>query len=446
MPHMGLLYLATAVRRAGMNPMVVDAPAEGLDPTGVLDRFDRFAPDVLGLTAVTPSVDGAGRIAEAARGRHPGCRTVIGGPHATALPGETLARFGALDAVCVGEGEQTLVELIRAWASGKPPEAVSGVVARNGSGPARERVRDLDDLGMPSWDLVPGFPHRYRPAAMNMRRMPAAQLVTSRGCPHRCVFCDCSVHGKSVRAHSPDAVVEMVERLVRVYRVREILFEDDRFLADEKRVGLVCEKLLSRDVRVSWSCAARPESVRDGNLLTLMRHAGCWRVNLGVESGDGRVLELARKDASLEDARRAVRLCRESRLAAKGFFILGLFGETESTLARTVNFALELPLTDASVFFHTPYPGSEAWSRADAYGRLERDYPRMTMMEPVFVPEGLDAATLWRAHREFSRRFYLRPGVVARHARRLLSHPGAAPRTAWAAAGLVRHAFGGGEA
>lgn len=425
-PALGLLILAAVARDLGHEVAVLDGVAMQLDAAAFHSRLAAFAPDLLALSATTFTVTAAAAVVAEAKSRRPDLLTVIGGPHVSAVPEETLARFAAFDLAVVGEGEATLAELLAALADERPLIDVAGLVVRDGgqlrTSAPRTPIADLDTLPLPAWDLLDGFPQRYAPAPFKVRQLPAASLVSSRGCPNRCLFCDRSVFGDRCRFHSAAGVVAMVRVLRERFGVREICFEDDTFVTHRPRLEEICRRLTELDLGVTWNCLARVNQVTAEH-LALMRRAGCWQVSFGIESGSQPVLDLIGKQATLEQIRAAVAMTRAAGLRAKGFFILGHPGETRATLRETIDFALSLPLNDISVSLMTPFPGTELHRRAAEFGTLDPEWERMNLLTPAFIPHGLTAADLLAAQRDLLRRFYLRPRTFADYAARLLRQP-----------------------
>ncbi len=426
LPSLGLLSLAAVCRRAGQQVALADAVAEDLDTGQVLSRVLAFRPDVAGISIPSPALFRAAALAEKIRERLPGVFLVAGGPHATALPEAFLSDFSAFDAAVLGEGEAAFPHLVEALAAGRPLSEVPGLAFRENGFVKRSAPRpfmeNLDDLPFPAWDLLPGFPGAFRPAALNFRALPAAHWVSSRGCAGRCSFCDRSVFGGSPRFHSADYMVEIAETLALRHGVRELAFEDDQFPADPARVAAFCERLLARRIRLFWSANARAAAVNDPALLTLMRRAGCRRLSFGIESADEGVLAAARKGVSPALAERAVLLTRKAGMEAKGFFILGLPGETQESIRRTIALAESLPLSDVSVFFATPFPGTALYDPA-----AHPDFSAMNLLTPHPFPGGPGADALRQAQRLFARSFYLRPRVILAHAMRAARRPETLP-------------------
>ena len=217
-----------------------------------------LSPDYAGLTSTTLSICSVSALAEKAKSGQSRLKVIVGGPHLTALPLETLQAFPAFDYGVIGEGEATFVDLLDTLEHDGDVRKVSGIVHRDGDAvevtERRPFIECLDSLPFPAWDLLEGFPERYRPPAFRFRRLPAASLVTSRGCPNVCIFCDRSVFGNRCRSFSSGYILEMVKLLYHRYRIRELLIEDDTFFLSRQRISEFCEGLLKEQVRLSWSC------------------------------------------------------------------------------------------------------------------------------------------------------------------------------------------------
>lgn len=446
MPSLGLLGLAAILRREGFRVAVVDAPSRNLACAGVLREIASFAPQAVGMTAFTPSIHNAGRLAELVKERHPGLKVALGGPHLSAVPVETMRLFPAFDAGAAGEADGFLARLFRTLVDGGDAAGIPGVIARAGgepvAAPRPPAFKDLDSLPFPAWDLLPGFPRRYRPAAHTYRRLPAATMFTARGCPEQCTFCDRAVFGNAVRSFSADYVVEQMEFLIRSFGIRDITIYDDIFPLFRPRLLRICELIRSRGLDLTWSCNSRV-NLAEPDTLRAMREAGCHQIGYGIESGDQSILDRVVKRTRLEQVERAVRLTEEAGIRTKGFFILGLPGETPGTIRRTIQFAKRLPLSDYQTCFFTPFPGTGEHAEAWRHGTLDGDWRRMNLLTPVFVPHGMTAAELARWSARSYREFYLRPRVIWRYLTNL-RRPEHLVQVARGAVALARSALGSG--
>jgi len=244
-------------------------------------------------------------------------------------------------------------------------------------------------------------------------------MMTSRGCPHACAFCQKSKSG--YRSHSPEYIADEVEHLARDFGARDIAFVDSLFCASKKRVMGIMKEFQRRDIasKVSWTCSSRVEVV-DKELLQNMKDAGCWRTRFGIESGSDRVLEFISKGITKEKIRAAVTAAHEVGLRPKAFFIVGHMPDTRETIEETIAFAKTIPLHDVTVQINTLLPKTpqmEIWEREGSkWGRLVNESTdEKSFWEPTFVPWGLEPTDIVELHRKFYREFYFRPITLARH-------------------------------
>ena len=425
-PSLGILMLAAVARNDGCTGTVVDASALSLTESELLRRLADVRPEILCISSTTLAIGNANSFAGEAKRLLPALIVIVGGPHVTATPLETMTRYPAFDMAVIGEGESTLVELLRALRTGSSATAVPGLIVREGSTlrdtGRRPFITDLDSLPFPAWDLLEGFPECYLPAPFKVQQLPAATLVTTRGCPNTCIFCDRSVFGTSCHAFSAEYVVRQMTELHHRYGIREFSFEDDTFITFKTRLVEICERLIALRLDLSWTCLGRVNHVTADN-LRLMKKAGCWQISFGIESGSQEILTLINKKIGLDQVRQAVHLCREAGIRSKGFFILGHPGETPETLKTTIDFALALPLDDISVCHMTPFPGTELYERAAEFGEFNSDWSAMNLLSVVFIPRGLTRDDLQSAQKELIRRFYFRPRIMFDYGKRLARNP-----------------------
>lgn len=439
-PAFGLACLASAASDAGFPVSVVEASALGLTPDQASERVMALEPDVLGISATTMGIPAAAAMAQTVKRHRPDTLVVLGGCHVSAIPVDTLTEFPSFDIGVVGEGEATLKEILTVRSSAKPLAGIAGTVFRE-SGQVvmashRTVIPNLDSLPLPAWSLIPGFPRMFRPSPARVRHWPCASLVFTRGCPNRCTFCDRSVFGSSCRAYSPERAVEIVRDLVTNYGVRELLMEDDTFIVSGTRIRNYCESLLAAGIKISWSCLGRADRV-DPELLSLMKRAGCWHVSFGIESGDAGILRQVNKHLNTDQIRDAVVMCRDAGIRTKGFFMVGFPGETQETLETTRRFACSLPLDDITVTHLTPFPGSDLYKTAEKFGKFDRDWRKMNILDAVFVPDGLSREDLVSARNRILRDFYLRSRILAAKAVSLVRRPGLLLPMARSAVSLV---------
>jgi radical SAM superfamily enzyme YgiQ (UPF0313 family) len=364
-PPLGLAYLAAALQEAGIEVRLLDLVVTPYRQADLARLLGEFKPGLVGLTAVTMNIDHALAVAGDVKRLDPDILTVVGGPHITFSAQPTLAACPALDVAVLGEGEQTLVEMCRAVERGERLDAVKGIVFRSRQGICftgrRRFIGDLDRLPMPARHLLPLG--RYRALGMPI------SMTTSRGCPHTCIFCvGRRMVGARVRFRSPRLVADELEQLARL-GFHQINLADDLFTADRRRCMAVCDEILRRGLRVSWTSFARVDTVSE-DLLRRMRAAGCTAVSFGIESADPGILKTIKKRITVDQVVSAVGMCANAGVTPFASFILGLPGETPDTLRATIGFAKRLEDKGLVYGFHllAPFPGTEVQERAAELG------------------------------------------------------------------------------
>ncbi|MEE9164930.1 MAG: radical SAM protein, partial [Nitrospinota bacterium] len=428
----------------------------------------------------------AAQLSKTIKKTRPEIKIIVGGPHITAVPEETMSRFPELDIAAIGEGEDTLKDLVAAIENSGRLKDIPGILFRenshftslkkitntnivsgkvkeigdsglnsvkekmpkvstlpserisNGAKPSsanntsltgfiktehRPLIKNPDELPFPAWDLIDNFPLGYKPAAFKCKRLPAAYIISARGCPHLCIFCDTSVFSRQYRAFSAEYIIEMIKFLQLNFGIREIIFEDDTFVIFKKRLIQLCETLIKEKINITWSCNGRANAVKP-DILRLMKKAGCWQISYGIESGDPKILEFSRKRIKIDQMRQALEWTHEAGILTKGFFILGFPLETEETIKKTIDFAKSSCLDDISVSQMTPFPGSEMYNIGEKYGSINKNWEKMNLLDVVFVPHGLTKEKLDIFQRKFLKEFYLRPGIIKTYIMRLIKNPG----------------------
>ena len=428
---LGVYYLAAYLRQHGHQVAVIDGEARRLTAEEIVVQMDAFRPGLVGLSSTTVAFHRAREVADEIKRRRPELPIALGGPHVSSNVRHALS-FPAFDFAVLGEGEATLDALVRTLEAGGSPASVEGIAFRQGRdlivNPRRPPLQDLDGLPFPAYDLIPDLAV-YVPPPCNYKKRPVANVITSRGCPNACTFCDRSVFGQCLRQRSAANIAAEIEDLYRTYGVREIAFVDDTFTIRPARIRELFALLAEKTISFPWTCMSRINTV-DRDLLRFMRDRGCWHISFGIESGNEEILRRIQKNISLEQVRRVVAWCRELGMRTKGFFIIGHPGETLETIEQSIQFGLDLPLDDVVVTINTPIPGSQQHAEARQYGTLdETDWSKFNYWCPVFVPFGLTRGLLLEKHKEFYRRFYLRPRILWRYGLSFLSPSG--PRRFW---------------
>jgi anaerobic magnesium-protoporphyrin IX monomethyl ester cyclase len=392
-----LPYLASALRAQGHEVEILDLLLARTTAEKVEHRMARLRPELVGITSVTLNHHIAEDIARWVRACDPAVPIVMGGPHVSfEVEGSFASLPGALDFIALGEGEHTIVELARALERRGDVRDVRGLAARERSSGAvvrsapRALEDDLDTLAPPARDLVP----LSRYLAFDSH----ASVVTSRGCPYECIFCSAPAWtGRKVRYRTPSCCVDEIEDLARL-GFTEITIEDDLFTLYRKHFLAVCGELIRRRTGIRWNAFSRVDTITP-EVVGIMAEAGCQAICFGVESGSQEVLDLVKKRSQLDGVKKAMRMTQEAGISALASFIIGLPGETEATLRKTVAFADELHAEFGSLYgFHilAPFPGTEVRERAADYGLeiLSSDWRRYDANHVVSRTPGADPGAI----------------------------------------------------
>lgn len=424
-PGFGMLVLAAVARERGYEVAIFDAKGSGETPIHVVERILRFAPDIVGFSATTISVTNAAHIATGLKAALPEILTVVGGPHVSAIPERTLEAFSSFDFGIIGEGEISFFELLDRVRRGDDTDSCPGLVYRKDgaivANPRSPYITDLDALPLPAWDLVPGFPHRFQPSIFSYRKSPVATLVTSRGCPFSCSFCDRSTSGKLGRYHTTESVLRHCHHLVDM-GVRHIIFYDDLFTVKKKRVVELCEAFIAEKFQFTWSCNSHP-NLLDADTLALMKRAGCWQIAYGIESGSQKILNVVKHEVRLPRMRETLRMTRAAGIRAKGYMMIGHPTETIETLEETAEFLRVVELDLCQVTKFTPYPGTPAYPGVRNHGAFDENWEQMNAMNFVFIPNGLTEEILETYFHRLYSIFYGRPDVLRGIAKMVFEEP-----------------------
>lgn len=446
-PPLGLAYIASVLREQGYTIEIFDSvilePHEheedehfhlGANWSTIKDKISNYSPDIVGISSMfTCQAECMHRVARLVKDVDANIVTVVGGVHPSALPEETL-KDENVDFVIIGEGEETMLNLVERLRNKLPTEEIDGIGFRKNRQifikPKASFVHNLDELPLPAWDLLQIKEYAKLRVGHGpfVKKTPFFSVVTSRGCPGKCIFCAVhSIFGYQWRARSPQKVVDEIEILKRDYGINEIHFEDDNLLLSNKRMEAICDEIIERRLDISWTT---PNGVNinylDRNILSKMKRSGCFSLCFGIESGNEYVRSnIIKKPIPVKQARKVIGWCRDLNIWTNGFFILGIPGENKETFRETIDFAKQLDLDSASFFIATPYPGTELLRFCKERKYLEDNFNvnklRVTdasIRTESFSPEDL---IVWRkkAYREFNIHFLKREFLHANMIKRL---------------------------
>lgn len=435
-PHLGLAYLAAVSERRGDEVLLFDADVEDEPITEAIKRFD---PEIIGITANTPQVKSAWRTAQAIKSIKD-IPVVLGGPHVSVLPAESVQR-PEVDVVVRGEGEEVWVKLcaIVENAKKRQPEFTAHDLLDPAAGhldqllgisyfttdgrehhnPDHPPVADLDTLPFPAYHFFKM--NRYtnlQPATDAIDGSRSFSVMTSRGCPYRCTFCSQSIMPIKWRARSPESVLAEWEHLIHTMGAQEIGVLDDSANIQVDRLERMADLFIENGLNhVPWIFVnGIRANLATVELLSKLKKAGLKRTAFGVESGDPDVLLSIDKKIDHDTIRQAFKNAKKVGLETIGFFIIGLPGETEETMERTIQFACELDPLIANFSMMTPYPGTKVYEIAKRQGRLLlndwEDYVFFDGRARYEVGD-MTAEVVERKWKEAYRRFYLRPHRIA---------------------------------
>lgn len=414
LPPLGILSIASHLERRGHEVHVVDLHAEELGPEEFRGLVRVLRPRFVGVTVLSVHVLPAHHVAAICKQEVPDAKVYVGGVHAEAAP-EQMLRNPAVDAVCRGDGEETMLELVR----GVPYAEIPGLSYRRGGrvahNPPRAVAMDLDAYPFPAYHLVDL--DRYFPPVGSYRDLPAVNVLMTRGCPGRCTFCNSA--NTTLRSRSAESTVDLIASLRHDHGIRQIYFYDDTFTADPRRVREFCRRMIERAVDVRWICYVRGDMFHD-EIAALMARAGCHQVLMGVESGSAALMAGIGKPIRRETYVEAVRTAHRHGIEVRASFIVGHVGETRETMRETLDFAKAMDADFFQLSVMTPYPGTILFQEAKARGLLlHEDYARYGQNEPVLRLERLEPEEILAFLRSSFYSFYLRPTAVWRQLRRL---------------------------
>jgi radical SAM superfamily enzyme YgiQ (UPF0313 family) len=412
---LGTLSVAASLIQVGHQVEFLDGGF--LDHEQIVERTQSAHPDFVGLYATVFGWPRACSTAADIRKKLPNVFIAAGGPYPTAAPEECLEGAPMMDAVVCGEGEVTAVALLERLRQGRELEGLRGVAFRRAEqvlmNPPRPLIQDLDRLPPPARKLLDGA-DRYIPPPATYRRKPVAVLMTSRGCNRKCIFCyqmDRS-RNSGIRYRSVDSVLAEIRACLR-QGYREIKFIDDTLAADYDRAMELARRIREERLDFTWFASACANQV-DRPLLEAFREAGCWAVLIGAESGVQKNLNTLRKGITLEQIGHAVGAAKAAGLKVFTPFLFGIPGETFEEGLQTIEFACELDPDVANFHCLTPFPGTELYDRAAAYGTVSEDFGDYTYQGAAFTPHSMSREEIQRLRQLAFRRFYSRPRFLAR--------------------------------
>lgn len=366
LPPLGLGYLAARLREEEISVAIHDNTLLEYDDTRLGALIKELRPKVVGMGIVTPMLKRAEEIARLTKAIDKDILVVFGGPHPTATVDETLA-IAEVDVVVSNEGEDTLPELVERFLKGsKDFTNIDGLAFKDEEGSIiknrpRPMEKALDRLPFPAFDLMPieEYFSGGKGFGILQKGGKSLPLIASRGCPSECTFCQRFL-GHRFRVRSAENIVAEIEERMERYGVTEFNFLDDNFTLHKQRVIEVCNLIHEKGLKINFRF---PNGVRedflDKEILDSLKSVGCYHLDIGIESGSQKVLDLMKKGKKLDEIAEKVRLCKRLGFKVSSSFLFGTPGETIADMEETIRFAKSLPLDSASFGTLIPFPGTE---------------------------------------------------------------------------------------
>lgn len=412
-PPLGVMSIATCLQSAGFSSVTIfDASLENLDARQTAARLARMRPDVVGFSVMTDVWYNVVQTCEFLKQSLPETLICLGGPQASIYPELSLAASCA-DMLVAGDGEFAFREALEKLMDGKPPANINGVFWKNSHGEIKAPsfgiavMEDCNALPAPDRSLIDNDAY-----SSLLSGGKSTTMITSRGCPYRCVFCKLSLQKLSAR--SPELVADELEAIARA-GFENVELYDDTFTWQRERVLKICEEIISRQIKLGWSVRARVDKV-DYEMLKKMKEAGCRRIHFGVESGNDLVLKASQKGITKNQARQAVQMARELKFEVLAYYLIGFLDESVNEMQETYRFARELNTDYAAFAVLIPYPGTAIYQEALRRGIIPEDHWRTFTQHPVpdytipyLIENNMSRKTMQRFvnHSHFG--FYWRP-------------------------------------
>ena len=417
MAPIGILSLASWLDKHGHTSFVHDAlgPKQPVGPEANAEKVLATNPEIVGFSATTSGFPDAYAMASYIKRKRPHVLTVFGNVHVSALGGSLLESYPDIDVLCIGEGEGPILDL----ADGKALKDVANICYRDQdrvvTNPRRTRIFKLDDLPFPAYEKLEGFPKGYYLPLFSYVKRYGATMITSRGCPYTCSFCDRTVFERLYKYNSPQYVWDHMKYLRDKFDVHHINIYDDLFTAHRKRVIELCDLLTKKPLGMNFNCAIRVGH-DDLAMMKMLKDAGALMVSLGIESADPGMMERHKTGVTLDGVRDCVKIIHEAGLRAKGLFIMGMPGETPETLRTTSDFIMSLDLDEMNLTKFSPFHGAPMWSECKSgdEGTFTEDWKKMNCLNFVYVPKGfkssqeMDQLYNWHVQRFFTSKPYIK--------------------------------------
>ena len=404
---LGLVYLAGAARRAGLDAEIYDAMAKGHAYPEIEQRLRESMPDYVASTAITATINDAVKTLELVKRIKPDTVTILGGVHPTFMYEEVLAASAAVDYIVIGEGEVTLRHLLEVLENDGNPETVAGIAFRRGGTVVKTGRRTFmetsDDLPT-AWDLLDWGD--YYSLVIPGSRLGA--ISTSRGCRHDCTFCSQQkLWEKSWRARDPRKVADELEYLYTTHHVTVFMITDEHPTKSRERWEALLDAVIAKDMPVYLLMETRAQDIiRDRDIMWKYRKAGIIYISCGVETADQSTLDALKKEQVLEETKQVFDILREQEIVSEASFMVGFPDETSDSIKKTMQLAQHYNPDIANFFTFTPWPYADGYNDLKPLVRVH-DYGKYNMVDPVLEPHNMSILQIEVAIADGYRRFYM---------------------------------------
>lgn len=414
-PPLGIAYMAGVLQENNIDVEILDASAEDMDFKDVEKELLKRKPDLVALTALTPTIGRALETAQVVKETLPDSIVVMGGYHPTFNFIETLEDEN-VDIVIRGEGEYIMLNLVQALENQSSLHDVKGIVFEDKNSkeivvnPEAPLIQNLDELPFPALNLLPMKKYRLLDMDTHMTTM-----ITTRGCPMQCSFCSsAAMHGKKIRERSVENIVDEIEYLKTNYDIDTIAFMDDTFTLKKRKVMAICDEILKRNIEIMWGCTSRVDTL-DEKLLKKMKEAGCITIFIGVESADQQQLDNMCKNTTIAKIENAFKIARKLKIRTIASVALGMPGDTKEIMNKTVKFVHKLKPNYAIYSLATPYPGTRFYKEAFEKNLIKiKDWSKYTLITPILETIDCSLNDMRKIQAKAFMKFYLRPHYIIR--------------------------------
>ena len=414
-PPLGIAYMAGVLQENNIDVEILDASAEDMDFKDVEKELLKRKPDLVALTALTPTIGRALETAQVVKETLPDSIVVMGGYHPTFNFIETLEDEN-VDIVIRGEGEYIMLNLVQALENQSSLHDVKGIVFEDKNSkeivvnPEAPLIQDLDELPFPALNLLPMEKYRLLDMDTHMTTM-----ITTRGCPMQCSFCSsAAMHGKKIRERSVENIVDEIEYLKTKYDIDTIAFMDDTFTLKKRKVMAICDEILKRNIEIMWGCTSRVDTL-DEKLLKKMKEAGCITIFIGVESADQQQLDNMCKNTTIAKIENAFKIAHKLKIRTIASVALGMPGDTKEIMNKTVKFVHKLKPNYAIYSLATPYPGTRFYKEAFEKNLIKiKDWSKYTLITPILETIDCSLNDMRKIQAKAFMKFYLRPHYIIR--------------------------------